>query len=874
MASSETCPVCATPLPQDAPQGYCPRCLAGLAAGLAPKLIEDHPSQIAHGRDQTVRQFGDYELMAEVASGGMGVVYRARQISLNRIVALKMIRAGQFASPAEVQRFRTEAEAAANLDHPNIVPIYEVGEHEGRHYFSMKLVEGGSLAERISNLNFPVPNREGARLIATLSRAVHHAHQRGVLHRDIKPTNILLDQNGEPHLTDFGLAKLVESGGDLTQTLAILGTPHYMAPEQAAGRAREVTTAADIYSLGAVLYELLAGRPPFPSESALQVLQHAQHREPESLRKLKPAIDRDLETICLKCLEKEPAHRYGTAESLAEDLDHWLAGEPIQARPVSAPERVFKWTRRNPAIATLIGLAHVLFLAGLVGVLWQWWRAEQSARRAEANESQAAAEAIKSREVAQFLKEMLAGVGPSVALGRDTTMLREILDKTVERLDQDLKNQPAVEAELRFTLGQVYLGLGEFRESEAMHRKALAIRRKQFGDEHIEVVASLNQLAEVLHEQMRFGESEALYRQALRVGRQLWGDEHLTVADSLCGLAYALYNLERHDESENLHREALRIRRKHLGEENAGVAESLHNLAVAIRASPRHMVVSPERLEEAQNLNRQALAIRRKLFGEEHPLVADSLNTLAAGMRLQGNLPEAERLHREALAIRRKLLSPEHFRLTWTLQYLSYVLGDQGRLEEAEDTVREALRITRKTLGDEHEATANRLSDLATVVWQRGELAEAESALQEALAIRRKLLPVNDPKLATALDRLAMLHLERQKFAEAELLARECLTIREQSIPGDWLTFHARSLLGGSLLGQRKYVEAEPLLLSGYEGLKEREDKMRADVRALRLKQSLQRLAELYEATAQPDQAAEWQRRLAEFDPVGLATKP
>jgi serine/threonine-protein kinase len=274
----------------------------------------------------------------------MGVVYLARQVSLDRPVALKMIRSGQLASAEEVRRFRTEAEAAANLDHPNIVPIYEVGEHEGRHYFSMKLVEGGNLAD----LNAACARRNGewlhriARLVAVVARAAHHAHQRGVLHRDIKPTNILVDEQGEPYLTDFGLAKLVEKDKDLTQTLAVLGTPYYMSPEQAAGSTRQVTTAADIYSLGAILYELLTGRLPFQGNSALDVLQQAQLREAESPRRLNPSVDRDLATICLKCLEKDPTHRYDTAEMLADDLVDWRAGRPIKARATTPVNRVIQ----------------------------------------------------------------------------------------------------------------------------------------------------------------------------------------------------------------------------------------------------------------------------------------------------------------------------------------------------------------------------------------------------------------------------------------------------------------------------------------------------------------------------------------------------
>jgi WD40 repeat protein len=334
------------------------------------------------------RAFGDYELLEEIARGGMGVVWKARQIRLNRTVALKMILSGEFASAADVRRFRGEAEAAALLDHPHIVRIHEVGEHSGQHFFSMAFIEGGNLAQRMEEYQLPPPEqpaaeiqarqRKIAQLLVQVARAVHDAHQHGILHRDLKPANILLDARGEPHVSDFGLAKRVEGQSQLTATGAILGTPSYMAPEQANAK-RALTIAADVYSLGAILYELLTGRPPFQGESPLETLLQAQQREPDRPRSLHPKMDRDVETICLKCLHKEPAGRYASAEELACDLERWLEGEPIRARPAGRWERGVKWARRRPTAAALFVVSAVSLVCLLVLAGFLWRNAEERA---------------------------------------------------------------------------------------------------------------------------------------------------------------------------------------------------------------------------------------------------------------------------------------------------------------------------------------------------------------------------------------------------------------------------------------------------------------------------------------------------------------
>jgi predicted Ser/Thr protein kinase len=310
-----------------------------------------------------------YEIVGKLGRGGMGVVYKARQVGLERWVALKMLAAGAQADQEQLHRFRTEAEAVARLQHPNIVQIYEVGEQDGRPYMALEHVDGGSLARKLAGT--PLPARQAARVTETLALAVHFAHQQGIVHRDLTPANVLLTADGAPKISDFGLAKFVISGGKgQTQSGAVLGTPSYMAPEQAEGKAREVGPGTDIYALGAILYELLTGRPPFEAETPLDTLRQVVSEEPVPPGQLQAKLPRDLETICLKCLAKEPAQRYRTAGELAADLKRWLVGEPIQARPVGAWERAVKWARRRPAVAALVGVtvvaAGVLLVTGLI----------------------------------------------------------------------------------------------------------------------------------------------------------------------------------------------------------------------------------------------------------------------------------------------------------------------------------------------------------------------------------------------------------------------------------------------------------------------------------------------------------------------------
>lgn len=393
MPTGSLCGECGAEIRAESPQGLCARCLLGfgLAAGGEPGADTVHgtPGQSAGVTGPAARgaaagdgRLRDYELLGEIARGGMGVVYRARQVSLDRIVAVKMILAGRFAGRAQALRFQAEAEAAAKLQHPNIVRVYETGEHEGQPFFSMDYVAGGDLAGLVREK--PLSPRRAAGLVRTLAEAIHYAHEQGVLHRDLKPSNVLLDAAGRPRITDFGLARRVEQDSLLTVTGQVLGSPSFMPPEQAGAKRGKAGRHSDVYALGGILFFLLTGRPPFVAESVAETLQHVLHSEPLSPRLLNPGVPPDLATICLKSLEKEPGRRYATAQEQADELGRFLADEPVLARPAGRAERAWRWCRRKPALAGVIGIAGLLLAALGIGTPVALWRISSARLLAEA----------------------------------------------------------------------------------------------------------------------------------------------------------------------------------------------------------------------------------------------------------------------------------------------------------------------------------------------------------------------------------------------------------------------------------------------------------------------------------------------------------
>jgi serine/threonine-protein kinase len=781
MPEAGRCPKCGATLLAEVDAVFCPACAmraAFEAEGHDPErvgraiepsgvLTEDEDSEqpgkpeiaaAAATRAPKTRRFGDYELLEEIARGGMGVVYQARQVSLNRIVAVKTILAGQLASAADVERFRAEAQAAASLQHPNIVAIHEVGEHDGQQYFSMDYIQGRNLAEVVRE--GPLPARQAARYLKAIAEAIHFAHQRGILHRDLKPSNVLLDQFDQPRVTDFGLAKQMKADSDLTRSGQVLGSPNFMPPEQAASKHGQVGPPSDVYSLGAILYYLLAGRPPFAAETLADALQQVCQSEPAPLRLWNPSVPRDLETMCLKCLEKEPRRRYATAQELADELGRFLSDEPILARPVSQPEKLWRWCRRKPALAALAATV-VALLASIVALSLvvarratagrdAEKRERQIAERARTNEMQlrlaaetaeksARTEAVNSVAVANFLREALRGVRPSIAKGRDTTLLREILDRTAQRVGRELKDQPEVEANLRFTLGQVYRDLGDHAKSEQMSRAALAIWRKLRPEVDGNVAYSLNNVALELADQGKLDEAEQLQRQALAIHQKLYSEPHSETVNSLGNLGLTLTRRGQMADAEELMRQAADLGRKLQRDERLTGPGALANLASLLSRTGK--------LAEAEELEREALARRVERFGELHIDVAASLNGLGLVLARQRKFAEAETMWRQALAIRRKLLDPTHERIATTLESLAGMLRVQNRPAEAEPLYRDLVQNYRARLPADSEEILRTTENLGCVLaaWAWADrsgtnAASASSKAREAVQFLRDSL--------------------------------------------------------------------------------------------------------------------------------------
>ena len=704
-----------------------------------------------------LRDFGDYELLEEIGRGGQGVVYRARQRSLNRTVALKVIGLGHFASTPHLKRFRQEAEAAARLEHSQIVPIYEIGERDGACYFSMKFIDGGQLDQFIKREQ--MTPKSAAELLSKIARTVQFAHEHGILHRDIKPGNILLDRNGDPHLTDFGLARLIESDSTLTNSFDVLGTPSYMSPEQAAGQTKELTAASDIYSLGAVLYHMLAGEPPFAGGSTYETIRMVLESEPRNPRLRNSTVDVDLAAICLKCLEKDPAKRYPTTQALTHDLERWLHHQPISARPANALTRTRKWFRRNRTTTVLI--ACLLGLVALtVALAWIWQLRSQAMMKAEmATLIQGLVEYPKAEaqvhrvspeaDPAAVQEKTCAQLGKQ--LGVDPKLLREKLP----RFADEVRNAPNIDAYERANASYV---TRDYVDAERLALQAATEAQQMRPIDSKRLFASLTLAGLSAHRAIQYERATEHFKEA----------EKLTNRDR---------NLEEW---------------------------------VTLQHEIADLLVAQGNYGDAEKLIRGVIEVRARILGPEHPDTLDSRDRLIYALTRQSKFAEAEAEARGAIKLREQVLGPEHVDTTTSRYYLADVLVSEGKNTEAESLYRQMIPLIENTLGVGHQRALIARLGLATALAAQGKHVEAEPLYRQVIRLDEKVYGPQDPDTLGARQNLATTLQAEHKYSEAEAEYRDVITLQQKLIgPAHPDTLTSRNNLADCLDEEGNFVEAE-----------------------------------------------------------------
>ncbi|HXG10284.1 MAG TPA: serine/threonine-protein kinase [Gemmataceae bacterium] len=765
-----------------------------------------------------------YTLMGLHATGGVGRVWLARDEALGRTVALKDLRPEVAGSSRHRARFLEEAKVTGQLEHPGVVPVYDlVREPEGElPFYAMRFVCGRTLPEAIREYHQKQKDGPAGSLalrtllnnFVAVCQTLAYAHSRGVLHRDLKPQNVVLGDFGEVIVLDWGLAKVVgqpdspeglapppmrlDSEGERHQTQAgqILGTPAYMAPEQASGQVEAINPSTDVYGLGAILYEILTGRPPFQAATAVDTLLLVCEQEPTRPRRLCRSVPRALEAICLRALAKKQADRYSSAAALADDVRRWLADEPVSAWREPWRARAARWARRHK---TLVASASVLFLSAVVALAGGLVFLARSQAQIEAQ--RARAEAINKF----LIDDLLAEATPQKNARDRKITVEEVLHKAAEKVEWAFPGQPEIEASVRGTIGRTYLQLGLYDAAEPHLRRSLDLYRQLHGAEHPDTCVALNNLGCLLLD---------------RGGN--W------------------------EEAEALLRESLATRRHLLGAEDQNTLVAMNNLAGVLQVQ--------DKLDEAEVLLRQSVATRAAHFGPTEPITLEMMSNLAYVLYLQGRLTEAAALLEQSLDAQHRFRGPEHLGTLAALHNLALVRQAEGNLDEAQALFEQALEGRRRVLGNDHPKTLETLHDLASLVKDQGWPKEAEQRLQQSLDIQRKVLPPGHRDIGKSLVALGALALEQGRAQEAERPLREGYELLRKALPcGHWRTAHARGLLGSCLSRLGQYDEAEKLLLNSYQDLKASQGAGPRRVAAV-----VEELVKLYAAWGKPDKEAEW----------------
>jgi len=837
-------------------------------------------------------RIGRYRVLRLLGEGGMGVVYEAEQEQPRRPVALKVIKPG-LASTELLRRFAQESQVLARLQHPGIAQIYEAGTADTgfgpQPYFAMELVRGHSLLEYAEEHR--LNTRQRLELMVKICEAVEHAHQRGLIHRDLKPGNILVDETGQPKILDFGVARVTDSDAQATRQTdlgQLVGTLAYMSPEQVLADPLELDMRSDVYALGVILYELLAGRLPYNlSRLPHEAVRTIQEQDPTALSSVSRGYRGDIETIAAKALEKDKTRRYASAAALATDIRHYLKDEPIAARPPSVSYQVQKFARRHKALVAGVAAVFVVLAVGIVASTWEATRARRAERIAAA--------------VNDFLQnDLLAQASASVQSGPATKpdpdlKVRTALDRAAVRITRKFDRQPEVEAAIRDTMGQTYLDLGlypeaqtqweralelqrrvlgaqnpetlktinllgrtaflqaKYPEAEGLNGQALKIQRRVLGPEHPQTLSSMHNLANVYSLQGKYAQAEALYSQTLEIRRRVLGPEHPDTVLSMRNLANNYYKQGKYAQAEALYSQTLEIQRRVLGPEHPITLISMHNLAV--------VYYNQDKYRQAEALYSQTLEIQRRLLGPQHPDTLRSMNNLGRAYTLQGKYAQAEALSSQTLEIQRRVLGPEHSETLSSMNTLALVYQSEGKYAQAEALYSQTLEMQRRVLGTEDAYTLTTLQDFAYMYQRQGKYGLAETHAAQALAGQRHALGLEHPDTMASAADLALAYQSQGNFAESELLAREAFEFYRKTEPDDWRRFRAETLLGGSLAGQKKYAEAEPVLLEGYQGMAERKEHIGVPD-WYHLDRAGEWIVQLYQDWGKPGQATEWKRRL------------
>ncbi|QEH34819.1 Serine/threonine-protein kinase PrkC [Aquisphaera giovannonii] len=751
--------------------------LADLRDGDGAVLPGDGP---ATDEDAT---FAGFRIVREVGRGGVGVVYEAEQVALRRRVALKILPQSSALDPRALRRFQLEAQVAGWLQHPRIVPVHDVGLVRGVPYYAMPLIEGGSLADLLaelreleampgqpdgepsagrgpggllagllasrssaeggagaapspgapaSPLRSPAYFRAVAELGMQAAEALGYAHDRGVIHRDIKPANLLIDRRGELWIADFGMADVQGEAG-VTITGDLPGTLRYMSPEQALGKRALIDRRTDIYSLGVTLFEMLTLRPAVSGEDRQEILRRVAEEETPSPRRLNPAVPPDLVTIVARATAKDPSNRYETAWRLAEDLDRFLGGRPILARPVGPIARAWRWCRRKPALAGLAGSLAASVVVVLVAVTWSWREALRQRDLVVAAELEARGQAAKAAAINRFLIEgLLERAEPASNPAASRVTLSEALDRAARTVGTSFLDQPDVEAAIQLAIGRAYHGLGEYFKSEAHYRAAHNLLQGIYGPGPAERLEAASGLGHVLSHLGRWEEAERLLRPTLDDARRLLGRPHGTSLAAAENLAEVLRATGRLDEAEALYRDSL---------DDARLAPGLDpEIRFSARFNLGDVYLRQRRFAEAEALYRDLLEEQSREKGPEHPDTLTTRNNLGTTLEKLDRLEEAERIFRDCLGVDRRVLGDHHPDTATAMYNLGHVLRREGRLEEAEPLMRRSVAERRQSYGAEHPATLYITSGLAELLMARGEADEAVALLRPCLDAQARVL--------------------------------------------------------------------------------------------------------------------------------------